>query len=415
MHQIKKQPLFFLRSFNDIDHITPVIWKFQQKAEKPVILFTSNYSYDNDYRIRFLKSKGYVEIYRHAPGVLTKLQNKIRNKIGKRIKKSGIVYETLLLNINRQKRFLEEKNIYTCIFEWGELRSRGPVVEKYFYAAKSLGIPTFSIPHGCNIYLNTVVNKRDRELQAQGIKHDLSARNEFDYYVVQSSYHRAQKLEMGLSPEKSYAWGSTRFYPEWQKINISLCSPFSTKKDDTGKVKVIFMLPHWDYNVDKTSCLELIAKIAKNQNIYLIIKDHTRGKTGGLTSEERQYFSSYPNVEADVSAHSPALIAWADTVINFGSSIGIEALLQNKALINPFYLHTNKTIFEQTGAALNAASHEDVLSFISMIENGQAVEIADANKEKLYKEIIYGGKERFDVLDYYYQCMSLNISPSAQN
>lgn len=409
MHPIKKQPLFFLRSFNDIDHITPVIWKFQQNGEKPVIVFTSNYSYDNDYRIRFLISQGYLEIYRHVPGFLTKLQN----KIGKRITKSGIVYKTLLLNINKQIRFLEEKNIYTCIFEWGEPKSRGPVVEKFFYAAKSVGLPTFSIPHGCNIYLNTLVNKRDRELNAKGIKQDMTARNEFDCYVVQSPYHREQSLKMGLNPQKCHVWGSTRFYPEWQKINLGLCNHFTPEKDDSGRVKVIFMLPHWDYNVDKKMCLELIEQLIKIDNIFLIIKDHTRGQTGGLNDEERKNFETYPNVETNVSAHSPALIAWSDAVINFGSSIGIEALLQDKTLINPFYLHTNKTIFEKTGAAFNASDNEEVLSVLSMIRNGKNAKVPETDKNQLFKEIIYGGRERFDVLDYYYQCLSLKIAPSA--
>jgi hypothetical protein len=230
--------------------------------------------------------------------------------------------------------------------------------------------------------------------------------------VVQSTYHREQNLKMGLLPQKCHAWGSTRFYPEWQKINLELCDMFTPGKDDNGKIKVIFMLPHWDYNVNKNKCLDLIEQLIQTKNIFLIIKDNTRGKTGGLTDEERKRFQAHPNVEANVSAHSPALIAWSDVVINFGSSIGIEALLQNKALINPFYLHTNKTIFEKTGAAFNAANSEEVLSVLSKIGSCDNMDISKANKKKLFKEVIYGGREKFNVLEYYYQCLSLKKDPS---
>jgi len=61
--KIKGRTLFILRTFNDIDHITPVIWKFVIKNEHPIILFHSSYNYKNDYRIQFLQSAGQLDIY----------------------------------------------------------------------------------------------------------------------------------------------------------------------------------------------------------------------------------------------------------------------------------------------------------------------------------------------------------------
>ena len=53
---------FFLRAYNDIDHIAPVIWKFIKKKQNPLIVFTTNIDYKNDYRIQFLTSEGPLEI-----------------------------------------------------------------------------------------------------------------------------------------------------------------------------------------------------------------------------------------------------------------------------------------------------------------------------------------------------------------
>ena len=46
---------FFLRAYNDIDHIAPVIWKFIKKGEKPIVIFHTDVDYENDLR-EFLKS-----------------------------------------------------------------------------------------------------------------------------------------------------------------------------------------------------------------------------------------------------------------------------------------------------------------------------------------------------------------------
>jgi hypothetical protein len=56
--------LFFVRHFNDIDHITPVVWKMK-KDNYPVAVYCMNPRYDirSDYRLCFLKSQGVTVNY----------------------------------------------------------------------------------------------------------------------------------------------------------------------------------------------------------------------------------------------------------------------------------------------------------------------------------------------------------------
>jgi hypothetical protein len=51
--------LFFVRAFNDIDHMTPVVWKMS-RDNYPVAVYCINpdYDIDNDYRLNFLKELG---------------------------------------------------------------------------------------------------------------------------------------------------------------------------------------------------------------------------------------------------------------------------------------------------------------------------------------------------------------------
>ncbi len=56
--------LFFVRHFNDIDHLTPVAWKLQKDSYQ-VAVFCMNLRYDirQDYRLRFLKNQGVAVDY----------------------------------------------------------------------------------------------------------------------------------------------------------------------------------------------------------------------------------------------------------------------------------------------------------------------------------------------------------------
>ena len=56
--------LFFVRHFNDIDHLTPVAWKLQ-KSGYQVAVFCMNLRYNirQDYRLRFLKDQGVAVDY----------------------------------------------------------------------------------------------------------------------------------------------------------------------------------------------------------------------------------------------------------------------------------------------------------------------------------------------------------------
>ena len=51
--------LFFVREFNDIDHITPIVWKMK-RDNYPVAVYCLNPEYDlhRDYRLRFLRTQG---------------------------------------------------------------------------------------------------------------------------------------------------------------------------------------------------------------------------------------------------------------------------------------------------------------------------------------------------------------------
>ena len=75
-------------------------------------------------------------------------------------------------------------------------------------------------------------------------------------------------VKWGYDPIKTRAWGSSRFYPEWQKINLKICPEISLAKDSQNKIKIVFMDHQKDYNVKVEKIWNLLDRIANNKNFF---------------------------------------------------------------------------------------------------------------------------------------------------
>ena len=194
-----------------------------------------------------------------------------------------------------------------------------------------------------NIYLNSDIHKNYKNIIKKGIIPDKSDFNFYDFLFVQSKFHAKHFHSFGVKKDKIIIAGSPRFCPEWIQNLDKIYEDFVPSNQFKNKTKIVFMLPHWIYNVDKEATIDLINKISNMENIYLIIKNHTRADTGLFPKN----IKVNSNVEVNSNTNSTSLINWADIIINFGSSIGIEAIIKKKILICPNYLHENNVIFEK--------------------------------------------------------------------
>jgi hypothetical protein len=415
-----KKTAFFIRAYNDLDHFSPIIWKFIREKSKPIVVFHAKLDFVNDYRIKILKEAGEFEIYRFldkeyvkyqksGKGIIFKLFKKLYNLKRNPDKFFGKVHRGLFFDCSIEIGFLKKNNVGQCVFEWSTPYSRGEVIEKFFKAAKSTGITTISVPHGCNIYTHPDVNIGYRNLSKKGKIVDASRRNEYDYYIFQNPIRRDGWVKWGYDPLKTQAWGSGRFYPEWQKINLENCPKLNIKKEPGSRLKVVFMDHQKDYNVYVDKIWSLLNRIAENDQTFLVIKQSTRAGKDYHSKAFRTKYGNANNVEfVGNENHSPRLIEWSDCVINFGSSIGMEVLLQNKSLINPHYLHSNRTLFDKFDTALNAECEDEVMNYLKQIAKGDLDEDPVESKEIIYREIIFGGKDEHDVLQSYYDNITAN-------
>jgi len=382
-----KRFLFLINYYNDVDHTASLVDEMLKSGHKVSLLCLTQYPIEHDVRIRKLSKDNNFHIHTfHLLPRNSGTSNLETGSIGLREKLfREVVFNQLFATI-----FLRIKQIDGLIFTWGRPRAKG-FQRQLFKAAKFLSVPTICIPHGQNIYINYDVNRQLRtQYNKLGSWPNFSERNEFTTYVVQSERHRQQHIDWGMDPGQVVSWGSLRFDPLWLSFNSKLYAPYKPQhgSDVSRNLSIVFFLPHWRYNVDETLTVELIKVILDQVQCQFIVKGHTRGDR--LNSEMIEILKSYDNIELDSQEESTPLIDWSDVVINFGSSIAIEAIVKRKHVIYPSYLHSNETIFDDKCCVLSCKSPNDVVSKLSSLsskDSGHSTEYEQSRVSILSSEI----------------------------
>lgn|GEM_PF-659672 len=395
----------FLYSFNDIDHIAPVAWALLNRGHRVrAVMLDPACDGADDPRLRLLEQSD--SFSRHvvtdiigmpaASWLFEQTGGETRGIFRRGLRK---LLRDTGFSIAKARQVLRHWNTDVCIFEWG---STGGHNRKEFHsAARQLGLRTVCLPHGMNIYTHPAANQAMQTAlgsqQTDTIRNDYS---DYDAYVFQSEFHRDMEVTLGVPEQITRVMGSARYCPEWADVLKILYPGYAPTRKYTGGIKVVFMLPHWSYNVDRDATMAMIEALGRDPKVHLVVKDHTRG-TGRLPEDMRAKFETFEGAETASEAPSVSLIAWSDAVICFGSSIALEAHLQGKTLINPTYLHSNQTIFEETASSIETTSLDDSLATVAALVAGDAPKVAGSGISDLYRTMIYGGREPFDVLAGY--------------
>jgi hypothetical protein len=382
--------LFFLNNFNDVDHMAPLIHRLLQDQCRVRVIGFKDYHLKNDLRMRDFKNAFPEHITIFTVGTkdnyLLRFARRITN--------------FLLFNRPLVSYLLKRWSVQYCVSTWCDPISKGAQT-RFILAAKNQGIKNYCFPHGHNIFLNHDVNTYLKKFYlANGRGPDFQTRNLFDLYVVQTEHHRVLNVELGMSPDRIKAWGCMRFTQKWIQFHRGLFPRFVGKNGwDRLSLKVTFFLPHWHYNVDKKQVYELLLAIAKNKQIGLVVKGHSRGDI--VTENAQRTLSHFENVTLNAQAASCALTAWSDVVINFGSSIGLEAIVTGKVMVNPKYLHENVTVFDEALSVKTTDSTEETTEYLGRLASGEESLPPLRSNNSLIEQEVFGDNPNRHPIDTY--------------
>ena len=414
--------LFFVRDFNDIDHITPVVWKMK-RGKHPVAVYCINPEYDiqSDYRLKFLKDSGVVvdDIYNAFDQQLGWLHRIIHflflrclyirkvidrgdpqkhsfwSKIfSRRAKKTAYwLYDILrdkFYDINNTQKFLQRSQASVLCFDW--VRPRKYVVKSFLKAAKAMSIPTVALPHGVYLYTNDSVKTRSKK------EGQFDRYSSFDYVIVQNRLFKETISKTGVAEEKIVVLGSARYCKEWMTQNNEILPrKIQSTDDNSGKLKVVFMTTRPHYRIDVQRMLKTFSLLATLDGIEVMFKPHTR------TGHEATMYADLPlaNV-SDVS--SVELCEWADVTLVIASSIIIETLIRRKPVLYLQYLHENTTEYEKMEACWIIHSETELKEALLSLKDGQKeLPYTEKSVNLWLNEIINGGRHERDVLQDYEQ------------
>ena len=412
--------LFFVRAFNDIDHITPIVWKMSMdKYPVSVYCIDPEYDIDNDYRLNFLKELGvkvdyiYNE-YDRELGLLHQIMRFIflksfaiargwnsehrkglavlRNICGNLVQAVGFKLFKLT-----KKRFygtrwalniLEQSGAKALCFD--HVRLKQYIIGSLLEAAAKLSVPTLALPHGVYLYTNDLVKV---ELTEES-RYDKF--NRFNYIVVQNKLRKEVLARSGVKGEKIFVLGSARYCDEWMsQYGKILPRMLKSHGESAGKLKVVFMTTRPAYRIDVERMLRTFEMLSRLDGIEVVVKPHTR------TGTEAHIYDNSPLADvSDVS--SVELCEWADVMLVIGSSIIIEALTRGKPALYLKYLHENTTEYEAFEACWIINGETELQDGLLLLRDGKGnVPYTDDNVNKWLAEIIYGGRSVRDVLSDY--------------
>jgi hypothetical protein len=412
--------LFFIREFNDIDHMTPIVWKMR-RDNYPVAVYCLNPEYDlqNDYRLLFLKQLGikvsfvcdefgqalglWHRIIRLIGRTCFAIVNKINHhsrssfsdafaalrrcalKIGKKCYKRS---REKFYNVSWARNILEQSGAQALSFD--HINPDRYIAEIFLRAATEKSIPTLALPHGVFIYTNNFV----RTGSAEEDRYDKF--NRFDYIITQNELRKEVLVRAGVQREKIFVLGSARYCNEWMTLNTSILPRTMKLNPETpGRLKAVFMTTRFVYRIDVERMLKTFDLLSELEGIEMVVKPHTR------TGKEAKVYENIPLTNV-AEFSSVELCKWADVVLAIGSSIIIEPLKQGKPVLYLKYLHENTTQYEELGACWTIHDEDELKDALrSLQDNRTKVPYTDENVNRFLSEIIYGGRGERDVLGDY--------------
>jgi hypothetical protein len=396
--------LFVFRAAPDVDHFTPLIWKLLEQGEQVDAVVTPGFDPDGDHRVDLLR--GYPRFRLHRIGYLgSTVPGALRLLRRRRARLLAVEWGPGLRdgfdNLRSPRGLATLLGSVARSFQRARSDPRAQVRMSHMVAARVLGIPTVCLPHGLSVKLDPPTEEAVR-LVADGAL-DWRDRNRFAAYVVNTEHHRRIHLDHARgNPEVMQTWGSLRWDPGWFERNRKLVPPYAWP-GEPGKVKVVFMVPKWRNRVDPDATVDLFKRIHALDSVSLAVMGHPRPGEGAADPLRSAEGVDWGRIHDVTKVNSVALIAASDVVVDVGSSIGIEVVMQGKVLLNPEFIHDVRTLFDTVdGAAVVASSPDEAIAYLEGHARGERHVAGQAARAELLRHAVYGGREEpYDVLELY--------------
>ncbi len=347
--------LFFLRHYNDIDHVTPVVYKWIERGHSCDVVLLGEAHFREDFRVVYLAGLEGVrvahigELFNRRQSARMRLQKLAQDR---NLRGSLPAFVTRLIDrlLNRERRLRFWQKMARLIlqrsfpaggpgvltFDWISSNSVFPIelVQTVVATAGDMGLQAVSLPHGDSPHANLLVRVEELILTPHT---KFSPASMFARVVVPNELC-ATRFRPFVAASAVAVLGSPRYCDEWL-AKLATLLPENPLEDKPGKLKIVMFLRKQDFSIFWDEVERVIRLLAAFPQVELIVKAHTRGgwqqplsRRVGLRRLENVHF-----VAAKV--HSPHLLEWADVIVDIATSVAFEAVKFKKPVLAADYLH----------------------------------------------------------------------------
>ncbi len=412
----KKEIVFFIRAYNDIDIQLPLIREYaRDKCYQVKVVFyyadgfiTDHHAHEAHDYINKEYGVSFQSILQNKRAPLwLRLCYQVQHKIRKMRKRKGVNPIAILLKCGdialskmMRKELLNKAQWLDRVSEnWkpdiiitDEIQfqpARSPIIDVVVKSLKNNGAATYAILTGHRVYKDIYPAGEPKQ---KPTTQDRCAR----IYFVPSQHN--QKIYSHLFPNENIATaGNLRMDQGWiETLHTEIMEKAILPR---RKVNIVMMLSKMNYGVEADAIKQTIKHLGSMPDIGLAIKPHTRGmKFDFMTLEE----IGHAHIVQEIP--STALIDWADIVLMTGSSIAFHAIIKGKTVGFLKYCQKLETIFDDKQACMTFDSLDVLNQQIEQYKNNKKFKINE-KIEKDYQNFItheiYGDQVSGNVAAYY--------------
>ncbi|TXI18433.1 MAG: hypothetical protein E6Q62_06715 [Nitrosomonas sp.] len=398
--------LFFLRHYNDIDHVTPVIHQWIQSGHQCDVVLIGSARFRRDFRVRYLSYLQGVrvahmnELFSWIDYWKWRLQMLLLTRNVRRIKLIGRLAEKLAERFDEKQReplwrHTAEFLLQRCFgatgkgvvaFDWIERNSVICVewVEIVIAIAKERGLGTVSLPHGDSPHASQLIRRGERRVLPDAT---FSAAKIFDKVVVPNELC-AVRFRPFMTDNQLAVLGSPRYCEVWLKILSGLMPP-SPLTRSASKLKIVMFLRKANFTTFWEEVSEVVHMIAGFSDVELIIKPHTRsGWKQSLTKDSSIKQLNNVKIAGD-DAHSVHLMNWSDVIIDLATSVVFEAVRAKKPVLAADYLIAARSAVAYYMPETELKCRDDVYEKInSFLTNGFENFYVEEHRQRFLREML---------------------------
>jgi hypothetical protein len=194
----------------------------------------------------------------------------------------------------------------------------------------------------------------------------------FNHIVVPNEL-TANRYRPFRSADCIHVLGSPRYNREWLEILSPLVPPYANPHVGNRRHVVLF-LRNPTFPVFWEELGRTLSLITQFDELYLVVKHHTRQSTLSMRkylAAQHEPWANRKNIEfVSDNVHSSALIEWSDLILDIGTSVVSEAVMLNKPVLAPEYLHANITTLAHYMPSTALRCRDDLYdALVSLIED----------------------------------------------